>query len=32
MQAQGKALEVERDINYGQFNPEKLDKYNVSSG
>ncbi|HEY9844866.1 MAG TPA: DUF3596 domain-containing protein [Candidatus Caenarcaniphilales bacterium] len=29
MQAQGKALEVERDINYGQFNPENLNKYKV---
>jgi integrase len=29
MQAQQKALEVERDINYGQFDPETLEKYKV---
>jgi integrase len=30
-QAQDKALEVERDIAYGEFSPEKLDKYKAKA-
>jgi integrase len=30
-QAQDKALEVERDIAYGQFDPDNLDKYKISA-